>query len=137
MPALVLDAEPLWALARPAADRERHRRVRAALTSASRRGHPVRVPAAVLVEVLRGRGYDEPVDRVLTRGILRVITTGSRTARTAGHLLAGIGAGSELAVDALVVATAVRLGGGQVLTHDPGDLRALAAAHPNVVVSVV
>lgn len=38
-----------------------------------------------------------------------------------------------MAVDALVVATAVRLGGGIVLTHDPIDLTRLAAQHPNVV----
>lgn len=57
--------------------------------------------------------------------------------RTAGHLLAAIGAGSELAVDALVVATAIRLGGGLVLTHDPVDLRRLAARHANVVVAAI
>ena len=32
-----------------------------------------------------------------------------------------------LAVDAMVVATAIRLGGGLILTHDPTDLRRLAA----------
>jgi len=55
-----------------------------------------------------------------------------RIARTAGHLLAAIGAGSDLAVDALVVSTCIRLGGGVILTHDPTDLRRLAGAHPNV-----
>ncbi len=37
-----------------------------------------------------------------------------------------------MAIDALVVATAIRLGGGLILTHDPDDLSALAAGHPNV-----
>jgi len=52
-------------------------------------------------------------------------------------LLAAIGGGSEFSVDALVVATAVRLGGGLVLTHEPADLRRLAAGHPNVAVAAI
>ena len=92
----------------------------------------MRVPSAVLVELYRGGGTDEPIDQVLGRGVVRVVTTGVRIARIAGHLLARIGSGSELAVDALVVATAVRLGGGLVLTHDPDDLELLAAEHRNV-----
>ncbi|MFN0091613.1 MAG: hypothetical protein ACKVWR_15295 [Acidimicrobiales bacterium] len=55
-------------------------------------------------------------------------------ARIAGHLLAKLGAGSEMAIDALVVATAIRFGGGIIATHHPDDLRRLAAAHPNVAV---
>ena len=39
-----------------------------------------------------------------------------------------------MAIDALVVATAVRLGGGIIVTHEAFDLRALAAGHPNLVV---
>ena len=53
-------------------------------------------------------------------------------ARIAGHLLADAGAGSEMAIDALVVATAISLGGGIVATHDPDDIRLLAARQPNV-----
>ncbi len=37
-----------------------------------------------------------------------------------------------MAVDALVVATCIRFGGGVVLTHDPDDLELLAANHLNV-----
>ena len=37
-----------------------------------------------------------------------------------------------MAVDALVVATALRLGGGVVLTHDPNDFNLLVAGRPNV-----
>jgi predicted nucleic acid-binding protein len=58
-----------------------------------------------------------------------VVTTGSRIARIAGHLLAHTGRDGDDAVDALVIATSVRLGGGIVLTHDPDDLRALASRH--------
>jgi len=129
---LILDTEALSALARPRHAARRHERVRAALRSAERRNEPVRVPAAVLVEVYRGGGTDEAIDYVLGRGFARVVTTGVRIARIAGHLLAVAGRDSELAIDALVVATAVRLGGGIILTHDPGDLERLAANHPNV-----
>jgi len=132
---LVLDSEALSALARPQADELRHQRVRAALRSAHVRNAAVRVPSAVLVELYRGREYDEPIDAVLTRGFVQVVTTGLRIARIAGHLLARADAGSEMAVDALVVATAVRLGGGMVLTHDPDDLRSLAANHPSVAIA--
>ncbi|MGO9903316.1 MAG: hypothetical protein ACLP0J_27350 [Solirubrobacteraceae bacterium] len=50
---------------------------------------------------------------------------------------ASIGAGSELAVDALVVGTAIRLGGGLILTHDAAHLERLAAKHSNVRIAVV
>lgn len=86
----------------------------------------------MLVELYRGRGADEVVDGVLARGFAQVVTTGVRMARIAGHLLADANVGSELAIDALVVATAVRLGGGIVVTHDPDDMRLLAARHRNV-----
>jgi hypothetical protein len=42
-----------------------------------------------------------------------------------------------MAVDVLVVATAIRLAGGLILTHDPGDLERLAAHHSNVRVAAV
>jgi predicted nucleic acid-binding protein len=92
----------------------------------------VRVPSAALVELYRGAGTDEAIDLELNRGYAKVVTTGVRVARIAGHLLGAIGAGSEMAVDALVVGTAVRLGGGLILTHDPSDLEQLAANYPNV-----
>jgi len=137
MAVLILDSEALSALARPHEDRRRHERVRAALRIAERRRELVRVPSAVLVEVYRGGGTDQPIDLVLGRGFARVVTTGVRIARIAGHLLARVGSGSEMAVDALVVATAIRLGGGLILTHDPSDLRVLAADHPNVRVAQI
>jgi predicted nucleic acid-binding protein len=129
---LILDSEAVSTLARPEQDRERHQRVRAAMRSAHRQNVPVRIPSAVLVELYRGRGTDEAIDGVLGRGFAQVVTTGARMARIAGHLLADAEAGSELAIDALVVATAIRLGGGIVATHDPDDIRLLAARQPNV-----
>ena len=104
------------------------------MRSAHSRNAPVRIPAAVLVELYRGHGTDEAIDVVLARGFAQVVTTGARMARIAGHLLGNIGADSALAIDALVVATAVRFGGGIVATHDPDDLRRLAAGHANVTV---
>lgn len=88
----------------------------------------------VLVELYRGRGTDQPIDAVLARGFAQVVTSGARIARIAGHLLADAGAGSEMAIDALVVATAVRFGGGVVATHDPDDLSRLGGRHPNVAI---
>jgi predicted nucleic acid-binding protein len=131
---LVLDSEAVSTLARPRAHPQRHLAVRAALRSAHTRNAPVRIPSAVLVELYRGRGADEAIDALLARGFTQIVTTGARTARVAGHLLANAGAGSEMAIDALVVATAIRFGGGLVVTHDPDDLRRLAAPHPNVTI---
>lgn len=104
------------------------------MRSAHARNAPVRIPAAVLVELYRGRGVDEAIDAVLSRGFAQVVTTGARMARIAGHLLAAAGAGSEMAVDALVVATAIRFGGGIVATHDPDGLRRLAVGDSNVAI---
>lgn len=134
MAVLVLDSEAVSTLARPRQNPLRHHRVRAAMRSAHQRNAPVRIPSAVLVELYRGHGSDEPIDALLGRGFAQVVTTGARIARIAGHLLADAGAGSELAIDALAVATAVRLGGGIVATHDPGDLRRLAGLHRNVAI---
>ena len=97
----------------------------------------MRVPSAVLVELYRGGGTDAAIDSVLARGFAQIVTTGARTARVAGHLLAAAGAGSELAIDALVVATAIRFGGGVVLTHDAGDITRLAAGHSSVAIATI
>ncbi len=85
--ALILDSEALSALARPRSAPQRHERVRAAMRSAQRRLEPVRLPSAVLVELYRGPGVDEAIDLELARGYAKVITTGIRIARIAGHLL--------------------------------------------------
>ena len=102
------------------------------MRSAHRANAPVRVPSVVLLELYRGHGTAEAIDTVLSRGFAQVVTSGVRMARIAGHLLAEIGAGSEMAIDALVVATTIRFGGGIIATHDAPDLRLLAAGHRNV-----
>jgi len=94
-------------------------------------GALVRVPAAVLVEVYRGRKDDAAVDFAIKR-IGRVVPAGQSIAKLAGRLLARHRLDSAHAVDALVVATAIRLGGGLIATHDPDDLGRLATEYPNV-----
>ena len=130
---VVLDGEAISALASPRERRVAARRVQAVLVEAARRNALVRIPAAVLTEVYRGGRRDAGVDRVAGRGN-RVVPLDHSTARVAGGLLGRDGLGSCHAVDASVVATAIRLGGAVVVTGDPTDLRRLARAHGNVAV---
>jgi predicted nucleic acid-binding protein len=90
----------------------------------------VRIPVAVLAETLRGGPRDAPVHRV--RNAVDVFPTPESAGRLAGALLGR--SGRKDIVDAMVAAEAV-LAGAQVLTADPGDLRALLSTHP--LVSVV
>jgi predicted nucleic acid-binding protein len=131
MTALVLDTRALEVVANPRADIGAARRMRDMLASAARMGIPVRVPTAVLAEAYRGIAADAMLDRVLARGI-RPFTTGQAAARLAGGLRYRDRLDSCHIVDALVVATAIRLGGGIVATGDPDDLRSLARAHSNI-----
>jgi hypothetical protein len=89
------------------------------------------VPTAVLAEEYCGIPADAALDRVLGRGI-RPITMGQGVARLAGGLRYRDRLDSCHTVDALVVATAIRLGGGLVATDDPDDLQSLAREDPNV-----
>ena len=131
MTALVLDSRALEVVADPKADLKAAERMRDMLDSADRMGIPVRVPTAVLAETYCGTAADAAIDRVLGRGI-RAITLGQATARQAGNLRHRDRLNSCHIVDAIVVATAVRLGGGIVATGDPDDLRSLAREHANV-----
>ena len=97
--------------------------------SAARLGLPVRVPTAVLVEAYCGTSADAAVDRLFQSGV-RPIAMGQGMARLAGALQRRDRLDSCHTVDALVVATAARLGGGIVATGDPDDLRSLARQHP-------
>lgn len=136
MSCLVLDAEALSALAgRP---NKKQREVRAALTAAVRLRRDVVVPALVLAELYRSAKRSAFVDACLSRETgLRIRDTDRSFARLVGGLLSGVGAGSELIVDAHVVAAAVEGGGGVLLTGDRDDLERIAAPYPSVqVVSV-
>jgi hypothetical protein len=57
------------------------------------------------------------------------------TGRVAGALL-GV-ARSTSTIDALVVASAIELGGGVVLTGDSENVESLAEGHPEVVISAL
>lgn len=103
-----------------------------AIARRAQREHAERiVPMPVLAEVYRGDASDARIDRLFTSGVRRP-GLDLRTVRLAGRLRARARVGS--AVDAIVVATAVRLGGAVVATGDPDDLRRLAADSPNVVI---
>ena len=130
---VVLDSEAVSALAAPLERGVAARRVRAIVAEAARRSALVRIPASVLTEVYRGTRRDAGVDRVIGRGN-RVVQLDHRTARIAGGLLGRDDLDSCHAVDAAVVATAIRLGGAVIATGDPDDLRSLARDHSNVVV---
>ena len=132
MRALVLDSEAISGLARERGDGALHAFLTAAVATMS----PVRVPAAVLAEQYRGGGYDQTVDALLSRhrGALKVVDTDRDLARAVGNLLARHGRGTQDHVDATVVAAAIRLGGGVILTSDPVDIAALADGIPGIVV---
>lgn len=130
---VVLDAGALGALA--GRTTRRTLEVLAALRVAERLDRVVVVPAVILAELYRGAHHSHTVDACLSRetGIL-VRTTDRPFARLVGGVLAAANAGSEHLADAHAVAAAVELGGGLVLTTDPGDLGRLAAAYRNVTV---
>jgi predicted nucleic acid-binding protein len=124
-PAVVLDSQGLWAVARNDDDD-----ARAVLAASSRAGVPVLVSAAVLAETLFGDERDARANQVLKR--IQIAPVTDVIARSAAKLkrlacLTGVAA----TIDALVVATAEAAGGGVILTSDPGDIRALADCVPD------
>jgi len=106
-------------------------RARAALAAAWEAGAEVSIPSVVVAETVRGSARDAPINRVI-KAIGKVSAADEQTGRVAGALLGT--ARSDSTVDAVVVTSAIALGGGVVLTGDPVDLEALASGHPEVVV---
>src|SRR5690348_12432863 len=123
---LLLDSEALSVIAhgRPV---RRHDAVRGLILLAEERGRYVATSAAVLAEVIRGRPKDAAVHAALRRDRIRVYPVDTAIGIRAGRLLGAVRAGSELAVDAFVVACADIAGGGLIATVDGRDLRRLAA----------
>ena len=123
---LLLDSEALSVLAhgRPARGRDR---IRALIAEMRRRNLPVGTVAAVLAEVVRGRRADAAVFSGLRRERVEVHSVDVRVGVRAGQLLGRLRAGSELAVDAFLVAVADLAGGAVIATGDLVDLQRLAA----------
>ena len=107
-------------------------RPRALLYRALELGIDIRIPVAVLAEVLRGGPRDAPIHRV--RNTVDVFAADEEVGRLAGALLGRTGGTNT--VDALVAAEAVTARA-DVLTSDAEDLRALLAEHPQVQVVAV
>lgn len=130
---LVLDSEALSALAhnRPIARRDA---VRACIAEARRREYPVATVTAVLAEVVRGRRTDAAVFSAISRERVEPLNVDTKVAVRAGALLGAVRSGSEMAVDAFVVAAAEERGGGVIATVDPRDIRRLTAHAQNVFV---
>jgi len=106
------------------------------LTAAARLGVPVRVSTAVLSEAYKGTAGDATIDFVLGRGV-QAVTMGQAMARIAGGLRTRDKLDSCHTVDAFVVATSVRFGGGLIATGDPDDLKALGRDYPNIRVEAI
>lgn len=134
---VALDSEAFNALARE--DSERKRRVRRILRAAQRLGRDVSVPSLVLAELYRGKNHNHLVDACLARerASLDSRDTDRALARIVGGVLAASRAGSEMIVDAHVVALAVEAGGGVIVTGDEVDLTRLSAPYNHVVVEAV
>lgn len=122
---LILDSGAVIALSR------NDGRARATLAAAWEAGVEVAIPSVVVAETVRGSAKDASVNRVI-RSVGAVTPALEDTGRLAGGLLGA--ARSTSTVDALVVASVIEIGGGVVLTGDPGDLEMLANGHPEVVI---
>jgi predicted nucleic acid-binding protein len=134
---VALDAEAFNALARR--DSVRKQRVRRIMRRATLLNRRVLVPSVVLAELYRGSGHNQLVDACLARegAALDTRDTDRALARIVGGVLAGAKAGSEMIVDAHVVAVAVEAGGGVIVTGDEQDLNRLSAPYRHLVVEPV
>jgi predicted nucleic acid-binding protein len=136
VPVVLLDTEALSVLASPKERGASARRAQAILRAAAIRNAPVRTSAAVLAEACRGQARDTAVTRILDQGV-DVLPVDRGTARVAARILneANLDSGSTIA--AIVVATAIRLGGALIVTSDPDDLSLLAMDHPDIEIQLL
>jgi predicted nucleic acid-binding protein len=125
---LVLDTGALIALGR------RSPRVWELLDRAQRSRADVLVPAGTLVESLRGGPRDALINRLLDQPHTQVTIHDEERARRAGRLLDS--ARTSDAIDALVVAEALRYDEVTVATSDPEDIADLVGIHDVTVVRV-
>jgi predicted nucleic acid-binding protein len=132
---LLLDSEALSAMAHgPAVRRDR---VRALIAEMRRRELPVATVAAVLAEVVRGRPGDAGVFAGLRRERVEVRPVDVAVGVRAGRLLGAAAVGSELAVDAFVVAVGDLAGGAVIATIDVDDVRRLASHAERIAVAAI
>ena len=131
-PHCVLDSGALSALC------GRSTRARNWLGLLAKRDVVITIPTPVLVECTTGdAGRDAEINRVVNRlkrrGATGLAAPDEATARRAGQLR--YRTRTNDAIDALVAAAAVGVGGRSVvLTTDPDDLEKLLAEHPHVTV---
>ncbi|MGQ0778848.1 MAG: PIN domain-containing protein [Pseudonocardiales bacterium] len=127
--AVVLDAAAFDLL-----DNQRATGLRALLRSAIDDGGEVLCAAVTLAEVCRGVARTRRVEAALARRRsgqrIRIVPTDERFAKLVGAILHDTGSGSERIADAHVVAVCTTADAAIVLTADPGDIAALAAAVP-------
>ena len=100
------------------------RAARLLLDAALENGDLVLLPTIVLAETTRGSARDATVNR-LANDVKEFVDLDESLARRAGQLLAA--AQSDATIDAVIVATAERQGGGIVMTSDRTDMPRLAA----------
>jgi predicted nucleic acid-binding protein len=122
---LLLDSEAISALATGPA--QRRDRVRALIAQTRARDLSVATVAAVLAEVVRGRPADAQMFASMKRERVLVYPVDSQVAVRAGQLLGAVRRGSEMAIDAFVVAAAEVHGGALIATVDIRDMQRLAA----------
>jgi predicted nucleic acid-binding protein len=127
---LLLDSEAISSVAH-GPDRRRDR-VRALVMEMRSWDLPIATVAAVLAEVVRGRPADVGVFAGLRRERVEVHHVDSRMGVRAGQLLGTVGAGSEMAIDAFLLADADLRGGAVIATCDTDDLRRLATVAQRV-----
>ncbi|HEX7135355.1 MAG TPA: hypothetical protein VF228_22460 [Iamia sp.] len=132
---LLLDSEALSALAHGPATRRRE--VVNALETAREHEEDIGTSAAVLAEIVRGHPRDAGVFAAFRREAVEIAPVSLTLGATAGRLLGAVGAGSEMAVDAFLVATGDARRPARILTTDIGDLSALAAHARDVDVMVL
>lgn len=130
---LLLDSKALSAIAN--GPPSRRNKVRALIIRMRALNLPIATSAAVLAEVVRGRAADAAVFAGLRRERVEVHPVDARTGVRAGQLLGAVRAGSEMAVDAFIVASADLHGGAVVASVDVSDLSGLAAHAANVVIA--
>ena len=127
---LLLDSEAISSVAYgPDLRRDR---VRALVMEMRSRDLSIATVAAVLAEVVRGRPTDAGVFAGLRRERVEVHPVDSRIGVRAGQLLGAVGAGSDMAVDAFLVADADLRGGAVIATCDPDDLSRLGSVAKHV-----